>query len=88
MVLIITRCQLIVMIAHLVVPLLQRHGQGSEPVLGGEGLAGARGQQEPDHVVMVLLGGHVQRGEPILGLDIDTCAVGKEDLDHLELAGQ
>ena len=60
--------------AHLVVPLLQRHGQGREPVLGGEGLAGARGQQEPHHVVMVLLGRHVQRGEPILGLDIHTRA--------------
>ena len=40
---------------HLVVPLLQRHGQGGEAVLGAEGLAGARPQQEPHHRVVVLL---------------------------------
>ena len=71
--------------AHLVVPLLQRHGQGREPVLGGEGLAGARGQQEPHHVVMVLLGRHVQRGEPILGLDIHTRAGIENSVTHERL---
>ena len=69
-------------------PLLQRHSQRREPVLSGEGLTGARGEQEPHHIIMILLGGHVQRGEPILGLDIDTRVVSEEDLDHLELAGQ
>ena len=69
-------------------PLLQRHGQRRESVLGCQRLTGARGQQEPHHVIMILLGGHVERGEPILGLDIDTRVVSEEDLDHLELAGQ
>ena len=63
--------------AHLVVPLLQCHGQRREPVLSGEGLTGARGQQEPHHVVMILLRRHVERGEPILRLDIHTRAGGK-----------
>ena len=58
-------------------PLLQRHGQRREPVLGGQGLTGARGQQEPHHVVMILLRRHVERREPILRLDIHTRAGGK-----------
>ena len=69
-------------------PLLLRHSKRREPVLGGQGLTGARGQQEPHHVIIVLLGGEVERGEPILGLHIDTRVVSEEDLDHLELAGQ
>ena len=62
--------------ADLVVPLLQRHGQRCEPILSGQGLTGARGQQEPHHVIMILLSRHVQRGEPILRLDIHTRARG------------
>ena len=69
-------------------PLLQRHGQGRESVLGGEGLAGPAGQQEPDDPVVVLLGRHVQRREPILTLYVDAGAVVDQDLDYVLLTGQ
>ena len=35
--------------------LLQGNSEGCEAVLRGEGLAGSRGEQEPNHLVMVLL---------------------------------
>ena len=73
---------------HLVVTLLQSHGQGGEAVLRGEGLGGPAGQEEPHHLVVVLLGGHVERGEPVLGLDVDAGGVLDQDLHHLRLAGQ
>ena len=35
--------------------LLKGNSQGCEAVLRGKGLAGSRGEQEPNHLVMVLL---------------------------------
>ena len=35
--------------------LLQGNSQGCEAVLRGQGLAGTRGEQEPNHLVMILL---------------------------------
>ena len=76
------------LLSYLVVPLLQGNGQGGEPVLCGERLAGPAGQEEPHDAVVVLLGGHVQGGEAVLALHVDGGAVGHEDLDHLLLPGE
>ena len=40
---------------NLVMALLQSNSQRCEAVLRGKGLAGSRGEQEPNHLVMVLL---------------------------------
>ena len=55
---------------HLVMPLLQRHGQGRKPVLRGEALVGAGREELPHDAVVVLLRGHVQRRESILRLHV------------------
>merc|ERR1719458_1666219 len=45
---------------HLVMTLLQGNSEGCEAVLRGKGLAGSRGEQEPNLLVMVLLSRHVE----------------------------
>ena len=70
---------------HLVMSLLQRHGQGGEPVLGGEALVGAGGEELPDHAVVVLLRGHVERREAILRLHVHARLVLYQDPHDLLL---
>merc|ERR1712012_896011 len=69
-------------------PLLQSHGQWSEPILRGQRLTCSTGQEEPDYVIMVLLSCHVQWGEPILRLNIDTGGVSQQNLHHFKLTSQ
>ena len=68
--------------------LLQGNSKRSEAILGCQGLAGTRGEKEPNHLVVVLLGGHVERGEPVLRLHVDTGAVVHPDLDNVLLTSQ
>ena len=45
---------------HLVMALLQGNSERSEAILGCQGLAGTRGEKEPNHLVVVLLNGKVK----------------------------
>ena len=40
---------------HLVMALLQGNSKRSEAILGSQGLAGTRGEKEPNHLVVILL---------------------------------